>query len=124
MLAATTASILNQPSTAIHQTYQNPIPTPSSAPAAMPARPKPKMAARQEVRQMRKASQAPLVGKSVLDAAGCDTPNCAHDHSILYLHGLCHPESNREVFYEKASGQLVVACHECKKEIVRVEVAP
>jgi hypothetical protein len=39
-----------------------------------------------------------------LDASGCGTPNCDHDHSVLYLHGRCHPAAATRARYVKATG--------------------
>jgi hypothetical protein len=68
-------------------------------------------------------NKEPLTAK-VLDASGCGTPNCGHDHSVLYLHPRCHPQAGTWVRYEKKSGTLIVDCARCNREIARVLVAP
>jgi hypothetical protein len=57
-----------------------------------------------------------------LDKAGCDEPNCTHDHSSLYLHGQCHPRRGVDVHYEKKLGHLVVCCHVCNSEVARISL--
>lgn len=57
-------------------------------------------------------------------AKGCQTPGCTHDdHGTLFLQARCHPKADIEVSYTKDSGELLVACAECHKAIVRVAVA-
>jgi hypothetical protein len=58
-----------------------------------------------------------------LDAAGCDMPDCGHDHSILYFHGRCHPASSVDAYYEKGDGLLHIRCHTCGKPISNIKVA-
>lgn len=58
-----------------------------------------------------------------LDAQGCDTPDCGHDHSILYLHAACHPGAGVDVSYVKADGMLHVVCHKCDKPVGLIAVA-
>lgn len=58
-----------------------------------------------------------------MDAAGCGTPNCTHDHTILYLHSRCHPGRGAEVYYDKRTGVLTVKCRVCKRPIALVAVA-
>lgn len=59
-----------------------------------------------------------------LDAAGCGTPDCGHDHSVLFLHAICHPEAGLDVAYHKTTGGLVITCARCHKLIAEIEVAP
>ncbi len=49
-----------------------------------------------------------------LDAAGCGTPNCGHDHTVLYLTAACHPRAGHEVSYDKRI---------CKKSVAQIRVA-
>jgi hypothetical protein len=58
-----------------------------------------------------------------LDIAGCGTPNCGHDHSVLFLHAACHPSAGTRVSYDKPTGLLTVACKRCDKLVVQVKVA-
>lgn len=64
-----------------------------------------------------------MLTRKDLDASGCGTPDCGHDHSELYLVAQCHPSANVEVRYVKATGWLAVHCAKCKKLIVNIEVA-
>lgn len=57
-----------------------------------------------------------------LDVAGCDTPNCGHDHSVLFLTGRCH-QRGVEAKYVKATGEIEIRCRVCKKPVVNVAVA-
>lgn len=61
--------------------------------------------------------------KAELDIQGCSMPNCGHDHSVLYLRARCHAKEPVEVCYEKATGEIVVRCKLCKREVARIEVA-
>jgi hypothetical protein len=65
-----------------------------------------------EVKQLRGP-----IGRIELDAMGCDTPNCEHDHNTLYLHPGCHPEAGATVFYVKTLGYIIVECRECEKAV-------
>ena len=58
-----------------------------------------------------------------LDAAGCEIPNCGHDHSTIFLHALCHPSAGTRVSYDKPTGLLTIDCRRCKKLIAQVKVA-
>ena len=58
-----------------------------------------------------------------LDRGGCDTPNCGHDHSVLFLHSRCHPYAAVEACYEKGSGCVVLRCARCKQLVARIQVA-
>lgn len=58
-----------------------------------------------------------------LDPMGCDTPNCTHDHSVLFFHAACHPQARVEACYRKQSGTIVIACARCKKFVCEVQVA-
>jgi len=53
-----------------------------------------------------------------LDQFGCDTPGCPGDHPI-YFFPRCH-EAGASVSYDKASRQLIIACHICEQEIIRI----
>jgi hypothetical protein len=55
---------------------------------------------------------------------GCQKPGCTHEHdSTLFFLSRCHPEGQAEVSYTKGTGELLVACGICHKEIARVAVA-
>lgn len=59
-----------------------------------------------------------------LNEAGCGTPNCGHDHSILHVHSRCHTYSKGvNLKYIKALGELVAECRQCGKLIARFKVA-
>lgn len=61
--------------------------------------------------------------RAQLDQAGCGMPNCDHDHSVLYLHGVCHMKGGVEVAYVKATGTLKISCAKCHKPVAEVAVA-
>jgi hypothetical protein len=63
------------------------------------------------------------LSREQLDATGCGTPNCGHDHTVLYLHGACHPSVGTRVSYDKRTGLLTIECKRCKKLIAHVKVA-
>jgi hypothetical protein len=67
--------------------------------------------------------QRPLT-QTELDAQGCGTPNCGHDHSVLWLHGACHPSLGTRVAYHKTTGVLEITCRRCHRHIATIEVAP
>jgi hypothetical protein len=58
-----------------------------------------------------------------LDVAGCGQPNCEHDHTVLFLHGACHPNAGTRVSYDKRTGELTVECRRCKKLVAQVKVS-
>jgi hypothetical protein len=53
------------------------------------------------------------IGKATLDAMGCGTPGCTHDHSSLYLHSECHSEAPMWARYDKVNGALILECSIC-----------
>jgi hypothetical protein len=58
-----------------------------------------------------------------LDNASCEIPGGYDDkHSVIYLHGICHIDAPQMVRYEKATGELVLSCAICKKDIVRIRL--
>jgi hypothetical protein len=65
---------------------------------------------------------AKTVTKQDLNAAGCGSEGCGHDHSVLYLHPGCHVGSATIVRYEKKTEELVIECNTCEKEVVRVKL--
>jgi hypothetical protein len=69
------------------------------------------------------ATLPPPVTQLDLDPMGCGTPDCGHDHSILFMHAQCHPKAGLEVAYHKALGALICRCNACKGEVSRVAVA-
>ena len=68
------------------------------------------------------------LGREELDraaAAGCTMPGCDHQHhdGTVYFHGKCHPQARVDCKYQFGTGQLVVTCAVCQREIARVLVA-
>ena len=59
-----------------------------------------------------------------LNDAGCFTPHCNHDHSVIYFHGRCHPQAPVAASYEKATGEIVIRCARCEMMIAKIAVAP
>lgn len=57
-----------------------------------------------------------------LEAGGCATPNCGHDHSVLYLNPKCHPKRGVEVAYIKRQGIARVTCVVCKKLVADLAI--
>jgi hypothetical protein len=66
--------------------------------------------------------EAKTVTKVELNAAGCATPDCGHDHSTLYLHSACHTNSGSYVRYEKEIESLIITCARCDDEIIRIKL--
>lgn len=62
--------------------------------------------------------------RSRLDKMGCSTPNCGHDHSVLYLVPVCHEDAGLEARYEKRTGHLILECARCGKHAGTIQVAP
>lgn len=58
-----------------------------------------------------------------LDAMGCDTPDCGHDHTILFLHAGCHPSAGSRAAYDKRTGVLALRCRRCERTVVEIAVA-
>jgi hypothetical protein len=57
------------------------------------------------------------IGKAELNKMGCETPNCGHDHSVLFLHASCHPHAGLEAAYHKKDGVVVLECAECDLQV-------
>lgn len=67
---------------------------------------------------------APLT-RADLDAMGCAMPDCTHeDHDLLYVHATCHPSAGSRCVYDAQTGVLGIACRECGRPTVHVQVAP
>lgn len=62
--------------------------------------------------------------QSMLDPMGCETPNCGHDHSTLFLNARCHPGGGLEAEYIKATGELKLSCVVCNRPLTSIMVAP
>ena len=58
-----------------------------------------------------------------LEPMGCSNPICTHDHSVLFLHGKCHPNAGVEAAYVKNTGVLTVRCQRCKMLVVELQIA-
>ena len=58
-----------------------------------------------------------------LDTFGCGTPNCGHDHTVLFLHSACHPLAGTRASYDKRTGNLTIECKRCKKLVAEVKVS-
>jgi hypothetical protein len=62
-----------------------------------------------------------------LVAAGCDKAGCTDDHtqhgSVMYFHAGCHPVVGTWASYVRGSGELLVQCSICGREVMRVAVA-
>ena len=63
--------------------------------------------------------------KEELDHMHCGIPECKSSHGgQMFLHSQCHIKAGTEVSYDPSDGgELLIACAECKKEIVRIQVA-
>jgi hypothetical protein len=64
-----------------------------------------------------------VLSRIQLDHAGCSAPDCAHDHSVVYLHGACHVKAGVEAAYSKATGTLKITCAKCHKFVAEIAVA-
>ncbi len=59
-----------------------------------------------------------------LDAMGCGSPGCTHDHSVLELCPMCHPNGRKvHVSYRKCDGVLVIRCAKCEAPVGEILVA-
>lgn len=61
--------------------------------------------------------------RAVLDEMGCGTPNCGHDHTVLYLHQACHSGVGTRAAYDKRNGVLTIRCRRCEKVVAEIAVA-
>ena len=60
-----------------------------------------------------------------LDTFGCGEADCtSHDHSVIYMHcnSCSYNDENLAVCYEKATGEIVVECTVCERELARIAV--
>jgi hypothetical protein len=62
-----------------------------------------------------------LHSQQELDIQCCSNPECHCDDSILYFVPLCY-DAPVEVRYEKPLGQIIVSCHVCEREVIRIAV--
>jgi hypothetical protein len=67
-------------------------------------------------------SRAPLTCEA-LEPVGCGTPDCGHDHSVLFLHAQCHPSGKLAVAYFKARCVIRVTCARCDELVAEIAVA-
>jgi hypothetical protein len=58
-----------------------------------------------------------------LNTKGCSNPDCDHDHSILYISPGCHDDGGTVIRYEKTTGEIVISCDVCERDVVRILVA-
>jgi hypothetical protein len=63
------------------------------------------------------------LARDQLDKMGCGIPNCGHDHTVLHLQAVCHPNAGTAVKYDKRTGLLTIECKKCKTLMARVKVA-
>ena len=61
--------------------------------------------------------------KADLDRAGCEIPNCGHDHSRIFLSCRVHVRCGADVCYDKTLGHLIATCCVCGQEIARIAPA-
>lgn len=55
-------------------------------------------------------------------AISCSMENCDHkDHGPFYFHSRCHMRSPTWTYFNQLTGELVIECAECKKEIARIQ---
>jgi len=66
----------------------------------------------------------PAKRRADLDPAGCDMPDCGHDHSVLFLVARCHMRAGVDASYHKKDGTIRLACHQCNAPVASLEVAP
>jgi hypothetical protein len=57
------------------------------------------------------------VGKAELEAMGCETPGCTHDHSVIYMASHCHPGGGLFVKFVKDVGALIMECKVCRQPV-------
>jgi len=58
-----------------------------------------------------------------MDAMKCSDTYCYHDHSVLFIHGICHPGAGVDASYAKATGTITFRCNRCKRFISEIAVA-
>jgi hypothetical protein len=63
------------------------------------------------------------LSREQLDVAGCGSPNCGHDHTVLFLHSVCHPSAGTRASYDKRTGLLTIECKRCDRLVAHVKVA-
>ena len=68
---------------------------------------------------------AETLTQAELDTLECGEPGCtSHDHSVIYMNcNACSWDDQRlAVCYEKASGEILVECRTCERELARIAV--
>jgi hypothetical protein len=63
-----------------------------------------------------------ILTRKQLDISGCEVPNCKHDHSVVFLHSVCHPAAGSRASYDKLTGLLALECRKCQAPIAYVKV--
>jgi hypothetical protein len=61
--------------------------------------------------------------RSDLEKVRCSNPDCAGDHSVIFLHPHCHPEASTWASFNKNTGALTLECAECETLVASVLVA-
>lgn len=64
-----------------------------------------------------------MLSRAELDQMRCPQRSCDHDHSVLYLRAVCHPEAGLQVSYIKRRGVIVVQCGVCKSVAAELQVS-
>ena len=78
---------------------------------------------RQDTETAQPRNAMKILIKADLDAARCESPDCGHDHGVVYFHSDCHPSYGVDVRYDKALSHLTVLCHVCKRVVAKIAPA-
>lgn len=65
-----------------------------------------------------------MLTRQEMDLASCANSSCDHEHDEeLVLVPQCHPEVGVVLSYRRQTGNLVVECWQCEKQIAVIQVA-
>jgi hypothetical protein len=81
------------------------------------------MIVRTEVALKDNSDESEVLTRDDLDQLRCSTPNCGHDHTILYLRPRCHIDGGVEAFYDKRDGTLTLSCNVCGERLATLQIA-
>ena len=64
-----------------------------------------------------------ILTRKKLNKWKCSNPGCTEDHSVLFFHSTCHPDTGTWAAYEKATGLLTLVCEACDEPLAVLQIA-
>jgi len=76
-----------------------------------------------EVAPKDNSEESAVLTRDDLDLFRCSTPNCGHDHTIIYLNPGCYIDGGVDAFYDKRDGTLTLSCNVCDEPFATLQIA-